>query len=296
MSAYEQKLISASAIVSDHNSALSGDSPKIVWETVVSKIKESGGTTDASLREMTWEDLQLCGLPRVLARQIANQVFRKSDEPAVIAKPLTSGRVTMMTLAECFSLYDITGESNAPITDRLLKESKGLRCVVLNEDGSVNAQHSATALREIKDGLSDRDVFTDKGKVYRVVKVGERPDVYFDENPLMPGQPLRSGTCDRSNRSWDNITQNVRQLLYIAVTQTKELTIMSVDDIHRILDSLKALAPSDALQYVLERYPRANIRFMDLQQTNQLPMLKIKSGYSKNGGSNDPFYSKHVRT
>lgn len=297
MTAYQQKLARASEIIANHNSGLSDPSVPLDWAVIEAKIKELGGTTDNSLREMTWEDLQDCGIPRLLAREIANQVFRKSDEP-VKSKYLSTSRVTMLTLQECFDLYDITGDQNTAVADRLMKESEGKRCVVLEPDGTVNVALSARTLRELKDGFGERDVLTDNfGRALRIVRVGERPNVYFDENPLDPGRPLRGGVCDKSGRSWDNVPTNVRQLLYIALAHTKELAINTVDDIHTVLDRIAEKHGDEAVQYVQRRYPRATLRFAELRETEQLPMLKIKGG--KNGSSgkpNDPFYSPHVRT
>lgn len=295
MSVYEQKLARASELVANHNSGLSDPSTHLDWAAIEKEIKAFGGTTDQTLQEMTWEDLQDCGVPRLLARQVANQIFRKSDE-APKTKYLSANRVTMLTLRECFELYDISGDQNSAVADRLQKESEGKRCVVLEPDGAVNIDLSARTLRELKDGFDERDVLTDKdGRALRIVRVGERPSVYFDENPLDPGRPLRGGVCDKSGRSWDAIPMNVRQLVYIALTHTKELVIKSVDDIHDLMDRVEE--SSNAQQFVSRRYPRAALRFNELRETEQLPMLKIKGG--KNGPTkpNDPFFSSpHVRT
>lgn len=304
MSAYQQKLDRAREIVESYNSSLPTGSETLNWSGVETDLKKVGGTTDEALREMAWEDLEAFGVPKLLSRQIVNQVFRKTEEQPK-SKYLTASRVTMLTLRECFELYDISGDQNTAVTERLQKESNGKRCVVLEPDGSVNIDLSAKTLRELKDGFEERDVLTDDtGRALRIVRVGERPNVYFDENPLDPGRPLRGGVCDKSGRSWDNIPTNLRQLLYIALTHTKELVINSVDDIHTVLDRIAEKHRcqtgnhgDEAVQYVQRRYPRATLRFAELRETEQLPMLKIKGG--KNGSSgkpNDPFYSPHVRT
>lgn len=81
-SSYDHKVTAAQAIVEEHNSHIDdADSEShLSWDDILIKLKKMGGTTEETLREMTWEDIQDCGVPRILARRIANQVFRQNDD------------------------------------------------------------------------------------------------------------------------------------------------------------------------------------------------------------------------
>lgn len=291
---YAQKLQEAEQIVNAHYDQLPSGSAKVVWKDIIAKIQAFGGTTQESLRELTWEDLEQCGLPRLLARRIANQVFRAVPKETT-AKPLTANRILALSFPELFANYDINGEHNPAVADRLRTESGGKRCVVLNQDGSVNVEASSKVLRQLKDGLPEVDTITIKDQCLRVVKVGDRPNLYFDQNPLFPHEVLRDNVCDKIGRSYENIALAVRQVLFLALTKTKELTIGCADDAHSVLDAVEARA--DQLSFVKNRYRRAGLLFDDLQSTGELPTLRRtqKSFNGGNGGKNDPF-GQHIRT
>ena len=126
----------------------------------------------------------------------------------------------------------------------------------------------------------------------QIFKIGERADNYADENPIYPGRVLRSGgTCDQTGRSWDGISTVIRQLLHIAVTETRELSIKSLDDAHNALD--KAVS-TDAEKTIRSRYQEASIFFDECMKTGELPVLKIALGSnSSNNTKEDPFFKKN---
>ena len=75
---YTQKVQSAKKIVEIHNSTVP-DKLVVDWESFLESLQELGGTTEASLRQCSWEDLEECGLPRLMARQVS-QIFRKKGK------------------------------------------------------------------------------------------------------------------------------------------------------------------------------------------------------------------------
>lgn len=294
VSVYEQKLKDAESVISDHNQHLA-EGEKLQWSSILGKIKSYGGTSVETLREMTWEDLQDCGIPRVLARRIANQIFRKREDAA--PKPLKPGKVLGLTFEQLFEQYDPFGERNPAVTERLEKESKGARCVVFNRDGSVNAVESAQLLRDLKDDCPERETVSTNEGMLRVYRVGEGPNRFRDENPLYPGESLRRGVCEHTNRSWDSVPLTVRQIVYLAVSQTEELVISDIEDAHRVLD---VLSGEDVVAKVEARYPQAALKLRDLEDVGQSPTLKIRRGQKRRTrpSSNDPFYGGkgHIRT
>jgi len=75
---YAQKIQSALKILENHNSTVP-DRLLIDRDSFLKSLRELGGTTEASLRQCSWEDLEECGLPRLIARQVS-QIFRKKGK------------------------------------------------------------------------------------------------------------------------------------------------------------------------------------------------------------------------
>jgi hypothetical protein len=294
-SAYDRKIAEAKSVVEDHNARLpetkEGEpSNALSWDTILAKLQSFGGTTDSALRNVTWEDLQDCGIPRILARKIANEIFRKNGD----RKPrMTSHRVETMSFEELFEHYDPTGEQNPAVTKRLKEESEGKPCVVINS-GHVLAPLCAQLLREIKEGLTPREIYNWKGGMFRVLKIGETDQSFYSENFLYPGEPLRGSTCDKTQRDVSEVPLRARQIVYLAVKQTREITINSLQDAHQVLDILAGAA--DPNQTIQERCPRATILLQDLENTNSAPSLKLSRKRLPKVGSNDPFSVGHRRT
>lgn len=82
--------------------------------------------------------------------------------------------------------------------------------------------------------------------------------------------------CDKTERSWEGIPLPVRQMLYLAVTKTKEVKIGQVDDAHNILDKLAAAQnDEDKEKWVKSRYPKTSLLYEELKARNELPSLKM---------------------
>lgn len=290
MSVYDQKLSQASVLLSEHNSRVPNPEQKLDWEAIKTKIVALGGTNDDTLREMSWEDLQECGIPKLLARQIANQVFRKSADTS--ERPISVVKASTLSFLELFTNYDPTGERNPAVTERLKNESGGKRCVVFNQDGTVNAEESVKMLRDLRD-FPEKESVSVGGKLLQVLKVGESLNQYFDENPLFPGQKLRNGICDISGRSWAKVPHEARQILFLAVTGTEEIEVGNAEDAHRILDIVEC---DDPVGKVQARYQQAALSLQKLNELQRAPTLKIARKSSSSKGPNDPFFSQHKRT
>lgn len=84
MGLYSDKLWAADRLIREFNKQLdetempAGIKPRqgIDSEKFIEKLVLYGGVADELLRQCTWEDLENCGLPRLLARKVA-KVFRK---------------------------------------------------------------------------------------------------------------------------------------------------------------------------------------------------------------------------
>jgi hypothetical protein len=80
MGVYSNKLWAAAEIVEDYNSLIEAEGlgKSVDVMGFIGKLQNAGGLADELLRQCTWEDLENCGLPRLLARKVS-KVFRASD-------------------------------------------------------------------------------------------------------------------------------------------------------------------------------------------------------------------------
>jgi hypothetical protein len=284
---YQEKLDAAKAIVDSHNAALTGAGSAVDFDSFVSNLKSEGGTSEAGLSACTYEDLEDFGLPKLLARQVAG-VFRKDKDAAADArvKPVSDKRASSMSAAELLAVYD-PREDNA-VSKRLSDLAKSKPCIVFNEDGTVNVAESAKIVVANRDGHDALAMVMIGGKPFKVYKVGERVGDFANENPLYPGQKLRPGDmCGQTGRSWEHVSIDVRQIVYLAVKDTHEVEVRSINDAHNILD----LLANDSVAKAETRFPRAALKRKELEEQGTLPSLKIRLGESQRGGRpNDPFH------
>lgn len=288
-SVYEQKLNQARSAVEDHNSRLPEGSEKINADQFIASLKAAGGTSVQALADARWEDLQDCGLPRILARFVAGSIFRKKEEktqPLVV----TTNRAKNMSPTQLFEHYD-HNNPDTPVGDRLKELSNDNPCVVLTVDETaVDVGESVKVLNDLREDYPPIDSVVVGEDLRRVWHVGERPDKLADENPLYPGEMLRSnGRCDHTRRSWDKIPMTIRQLVYLAVTETHEIVINSVDSAHSVMDYL-LMTELDVAQ-VRQRYPDAALALQELERSGDGPRLKITRSRShcNNEKLNNPF-------
>lgn len=292
MSSYQEKLDAAHSIIEEHNSNVEDDLYRLDYEAFVKNLKAIGGTTDKALINCQWEDIESCGvagnkIPRLLAKQIS-KVFRKTQD----AKPkyVSEKRASLLTTRELLEFYK-PREQDA-VWQRLKTLSQGEPCIVFKVDGNVHINASATLLDEIREGFEAREVYVVDGRPFTIYRVGEVIDSYVDENPLVPGMALRGSdqTCDKTTRSWKNVAHEVRVGLRLAL-ETGELKIVQLGDMHNVLDALVGKTEDEQRQY-LARYPKAGLRYNELEDEGNLPRLKIKRSQlgRKRGRKQDPFF------
>lgn len=283
---YDQKIEQATSLLSSYDEAIKNlpGAAAVAIESFFAKLKLAGGTTDEGLRSASFEDLEGMGLPRLLARQVA-KIFREDGAPEKV-EPITPKRALGMTPAQLFAVYGVRDAENA-VGKRLAELAKGKRCVVFKDDGGVDADACVKLLDEIRDGETEREHYgSPPRKTYRI---GERPAEMADENPIYRGRALRrDGTCDQTNRSWDGVPHEVRCLIYLALHETGEAAVRSLDEANDLID--RAIQP-EASAKLRSRYPKASVRFDELAEQGNLPKLKVPRGATSGGRREDPFGS-----
>ena len=285
---YDQKIQSSREAVESHNSNVS---EKIKFEDFLDKLQKLGGTSEEALATCSFEDLESCGLPRILAKMISKK-FRKKDESGSNKSSYVSAKkAEAMTSQELVERYNPRDVKNA-VGQRLKGLSNGKRCIVFNIDGTVNVEESVKMLNALSDGYDELDTVTCAGSVLQVYKVGDKLDFFADIDPIN-NKPLRpDGTCQMTGRSWGKVSQKVRQMINIAHRVTQELKIDNIDDIHDIID----IAEKDgAEQHFRLRYRKASLRFDEMEKMGGLPVLKVRLGSSRSidRKENNPFYAAH---
>jgi hypothetical protein len=311
MSLYQEKMAAAEAIIEAHNSALPFESPHhLSWSEIHASLLNIGATTEETLRHLTWEDLQDAGIPKVLARRIAAEVFRSPPTPSTTSdttkktsfRPITEVRASIMPPEELLAAYDPTGEVNPAVTNRLRSltsssKNPNPRFIVFNPDGSVNVPESLSLLKEIRAGDPERTTLHhEPDGVVPVYRLGERPGDLKHENPLLPGNPLRDDPY--TNRSWENIPFEVRQLIYLAHfgygTVPSPGTPAYINFVNDLLDRLEG--PSGTVEAVSRRYPDAALELKELALLDKVPPLKVIRGTTSAPKPNNPFNLGSHRT
>lgn len=267
------KIDSLVAYLEKHNEGLAGSKAEpLKVEQIVANLAAIGGASDEVLRDSCkYEDLEECGVPRLLARHIVESIFRekKGPEAPPLAGALSTTKIKSLPHTDLLAAY-IPGD-DGKITKRLKEISKGLRCIVFTDDGLVDVTTSMGILDAIKIGHAERKTVQVEGRIREIYAVGQLPDRYVDENPMYPGRPLFPGeTCDQTNRSWAGVGLEARQLIYLI--RKSEGKPSSMADVVM----LQELAVAGKIAEISALYPHIALKLDELKKTGQTPTLKVK--------------------
>jgi len=281
---YDQKIQSSRKIIDEHNA---NADIKIDFEDFVKKLRDLGGSSSEALLAASWEDLQDCGLPKIMARRLT-YLFRQTDDQEEVKSSvyISSKKASMLSFKELVERYNPKDVKN-PVGKRLKDLSDDNPFIIFDDDNKIIFDETIKLLEDITNGLPAVETAFVKGRPLPVYRVGERPDFYTNENPIYPGRVLRSNeTCDQTGRSWQGVAIEIRQLLWLAVQETEELVISAVSDAHDIFD--RVLSKNCPLDSLRARYPEASKKLDEGSKIGKLPLLKIKVG-EKGSLTNDPF-------
>lgn len=249
-----------------------------------------GYTTLETVRSIKWEDLQECGLPRALSRSAANILrSQKDDDSKSLAQEVMRINVKHSPLNHLLAWYNTNQASHSP---ELLKRLKSFcddhRCIVAGDDGVVLVKESMDRLELLKAGMDLPNYHLSDGKNYKVYKIGEVANKYFNENPLYPGTPLIGTVCPNTNFDWAKVAPAKKITAYLAITETNELTINSTLDARAALKHINT-------ESVEELFPLAYQKYRDLIAKGGTPQLILSSQSSDDEPKTkqDPF---HVRS
>ena len=304
---YEEKLSAAEALLEEHNTALGTDSPgRIETTKFIQMIKAAGGSNEDRLAGFSHEDIIECLAasvisdfpskfpiqPRVLAKEVA-KIFRGKDSEFKVENlpqgitAVTPKKVNDLSLRELVERLDPT-DPGSKVGIRLHSMSKGQKFIVFLSGQAIDVDTTVKILSEVKQGFPGRENIEINGAIKMVYALGQLPDNYADENPLYPGRPLRpDGTCDQTGRSWEGVSQTIRQLVYLAINETNELSVTVPNGIQVANDILNVALASDGEKQLRSRFRKTSLKFDELSKTGNLPNLKIS--LSNGEDKNNPF-------
>jgi hypothetical protein len=294
------KLSGARAILEAHNSHLVAGfkaaetqiEPKgfVLIDKFFENLEALGGSTEEALSEATWEDLEKCGAPRILARKIAT-LFRGEQ---TISGPVVPQRVIIedndpekkakaMTFVELLRAYDPKNHKS-PIGDRLKKISGGRKFLVFNGD-TINVEVSLNLLEELDD-FGEKDEIEIDGNILPTYAIGNRPGRFTYQHPLYPDKLLR--TNDPWYKLLDGTPTQKRIVLtlHLAAIRTHELWVDKMNE----AEILELAASDNALIRVNRRYVKAALMYQELAEVNAEPNLRVAlQGSDKPPQKQNPF-------
>lgn len=149
MGIYSDKLWAACQLIKEYNSQLSATQlpasvkpfKSIDSEKFVEKLVMYGGVADELLCQCSWEDLEHCGLPRLLARKVA-AVFRSKDVPKELMVHSEVARKWLPLLKK----WNVSWKDYVGLVDRLEAARE------MSADGLANGQSP--------ESLSEQEVIT----------------------------------------------------------------------------------------------------------------------------------------
>jgi hypothetical protein len=281
----DSKLTGARAILEAHNSQ---STKPVDIDEFLKNLTDMGGSSEEALEEATWEDLENCGAPRILARKIAT-LFRGGDQPSarlaqkvIIEETDPDKLAKAMTLAQLVDVYDPKQPKSA-VAERLAFFSEGKKFIVFNDDGTVNREITLKLLEELDDHGEMPTYVAPDGSVKPTYTVGEKPSQAAHEHPLYPDTPLRGGASS-AGCEWGTIDLQIQQTLYLAVTETNEIDMRGVSEWDIFDIAVGGVAK------VNRRFIQAAKLYNERKALGNLPSLRVKLGKSKTENKgNNPF-------
>ena len=183
------------------------------------------------------------------------------------------------TEADLLSEFD-PKSVNDPVAVELKKRFKDKPCIVYKLDGSLDVEATLAVMADLNSGLPEVKMVTSGGNLVDVYKIGDQPDQCVDEDPIWPGEILRSGRSTVDHRDWSGISIDARRMCRIAVTMSM-INARNRQDVAAFV----GLASKDEVSTV---YPEVAKEFRKLAAEGKLPTLRVKLS-SVGSGGNNPF-------
>lgn len=173
----------------------------------------------------------------------------------------------------------IADRPNDPIT-QALKTRFGTKAVIaFNDDGTINVAATVEYTSGVEQGFPESETVNVNGRLVKLWPVGVKPDVLVDEDPLVPGSPLRNGVSVVNHRNWSKVEHPQRQFCRL-VLEHGDIDADNHEAVLRLLERAQAGTLAEA-------YPEVDLLFRDKQKRDELPKLRVQLG--QNTRPQNPF-------
>lgn len=308
-SPYDVARAQLTTLLNDHNKALPKGDAKISVKEIIGTLIKEGGTSINGLRSFERQDFIDFGFPRALATQavallqpkskaskdpkVGSETVQHHNGPTVVTMRSEADVMRTMPPADLLAGYD----PNNPgiLGDELNSRSGGTAFLVYSDVTGTKLDRTASAerLQAIIDGVPVTDYVMVNNEPIMPLRVGERPNTFFAENPLYPGRPLRQpgDICDVTNESWAGVSYDVRVLLAVAVARGDQAEAKFTDP-ESARHVIMAAKCEDALTTFKQRYPRSASALREMTAAEK-PTLQINARRSSPvGGGTTPSFPR----
>ena len=148
--------------------------------------------------------------------------------------------------------------------------------VVINSDGSVNAEHTVRHIMNLEEGFDapeDNIYYDDAGAPFEIIKVGVDAQGIYDADPIQPSKALQQNGMGIGRINWHNVPLDVRQTVFLAATQTGELKATDEAVLGRLRDKIGPTANRLSLR---GDFPKALAAYNEALRTGSLPTLRVQ--------------------
>lgn len=279
MSPYEQKMDALRALIEEHNEVIrstrrrvGGDCGQDLLDvdSIIDTLIAMGGSSEASLNAMKFEDLEVAGLPRVLARRVATEIFRVRAEASV-------STWSTEALLAAYNPDDLVSGIAAPVLAELRARFGTRRFILFTPEGRYDATASMEALRltalSEATGTPVEHLFELNGTLVPLYPLGERPLQVVDTSPFAPERPLVGSRCAVTHQDMAEIPRSVRQFLALVV----EAGLIRVTDRHAVTELCRIAADDGELLELGKLYPDVMQTYRERLCAETLPRLRLES-------------------
>lgn len=151
----------------------------------------------------------------------------------------------------------------------------GVPIVVIDSNGGVNKALTAEYIQALEEGFDavEGSIYLDEtGKPHELIRVGVDAQSVYDADPLSPTKALPKNDIGVGRVKWKDVSLEVRQVAFYAVTQTHELD--PANDTH--LSWLRDHVKKDANRLIFHgQAPEAIAAYNEAARTGSLPTLRV---------------------
>ena len=179
-------------------------------------------------------------------------------------------------------------DASNEVIDELKKRAQGKTIVAFDspEAGRINVDVTFDLLRESRRRKLP-DYYPSGETIYKLYTVGDFPNSIYEESPLVPGNLLFRGYCDKCETNFSEVSKEARQFLRVIVDEGQA---PKLSDRMSILGLI--VAAKSGIEELRKLFPSVSIRFDELQRKDELPSLKADSADPAKSKVSDPFGNK----